>query len=231
MRSFRQLYDRAADRHGGPDALEALLPIVRGPEELAAVPDDRWLSMMTRFVFSAGFNWKVIENKWDGFEVAFDGFDLGRCAMLNDEDIDRLLSDTRIVRHGAKIRSVRENAAFCLDLAREHGSVGAALGGWPSTDFAGLLDMLKRRGSRLGGASAQYFLRFMRRDSYILSRDVAAALIEETVVDKTPSSKRDMAAVQAAFNRWMAESGRGLSVISRVLALGTGPVSDGGHPT
>lgn len=220
MRTFDQLYHLAAGRHGGSPALEEKLPKPLTPKKLAAIPDDRWLAMMTRFVFSAGFNWKVIENKWDGFEAAFHGFDVGWCAMMSDDDIDRLVSDTRIVRHGAKIRSVRENAAFVGELAREHGSTGAALGGWPDTDFIGLLDLLKKRGSRLGGTSAQYFLRFMERDSFVLSRDVVAALIREGVVDKDPKSKRDMAAVQQAFNTWMDQSGRGLSVISRVLALG-----------
>ena len=62
----------------------------------------------------------------------------------------------------------------------------------------------------------------MGRDSFILSRDVGAALVREGVVDKPPSSKRDMAAVQAAFNAWMAESGRGLTQISRTLAMSVG---------
>ncbi len=220
MRSFDQLYALAADRHGGSSALEEKLPNPLSKKKLAKIPDDRWLAMMTRFVFSAGFNWKVIENKWDGFEAAFHGFDIGWCAMMSDDDVDQLVADTRIVRHGAKIRSVRENAAFIGDLVREHGSAGAVLGGWPNTDFVGLLDLLKKRGSRLGGTSAQYFLRFMERDSFVLSRDVVAALIREGVVDKDPKSKRDMAAVQEAFNGWMEQSGRGLSAISRVLALG-----------
>ena len=37
-------------------------------------------------------------------------FDLGRNAMLSDEDLERLVSDTRIVRHMPKIQSVRANA-------------------------------------------------------------------------------------------------------------------------
>jgi 3-methyladenine DNA glycosylase Tag len=62
----------------------------------------------------------------------------------------------------------------------------------------------------------------MGKDSFILSRDVVAALIREGVVDRPPSSKRDLAAVQDAFNRWMDESGRGLTQISRTLAMSVG---------
>ena len=83
---------------------------------------------------------------------------------------------------------------------------------------SGLLDLLKTRGSRLGGSTAQYFLRFMGKDSFLTSGDVALALIREGVVDKPPTSKGALKKVQSAFNDWMAESGRPLAQISRVLA-------------
>lgn len=169
-------------------------------------------------MFQAGFNWKVIEAKWDGFETAFGGFDVGRCAFMDDETFDALLQDTRIVRNGTKIASVRENAAFLLEL-RDEGGAGHVLGGWPSADFIGLLALLAERGSRLGGASAQYAMRFAGRDSFILSRDVTARLIAEGVIDKPATSKKAMTAVQSAFNTWMDQSGRSLTEISRVLAM------------
>ncbi|WP_170758703.1 DNA-3-methyladenine glycosylase I [Ruegeria lacuscaerulensis] len=218
MHTFDEIFAIAADRHGGPDALEKKLSKPKSVTELAAMPDDRWLSVITKTIFQAGFNWKVIENKWDGFETAFDGFDVGRCAFMDDEKFDSLLQDTRIVRNGTKIATVRENAAFLLEL-REEGGVGHVLGGWPSTDYVGLLAMLGKRGSRLGGASAQYAMRFAGRDSFILSQDVTARLIAEGVIDKASTSKKAMAAVQRAFNTWMGQSGRTLTEISRVLAM------------
>lgn len=218
MRHFEEIFAIAADRHGGPAALEAKLSKPKSPAELAAMPDDRWLSIITKCVFQAGFNWKVIENKWDGFEAAFDRFDVGLCAFMDDEKFDALLQDKRIVRNGTKIATVRDNAAFLLEL-REEGGAGQVLGGWPSTDYIGLLAMLAKRGSRLGGASAQYAMRFAGRDSFILSQDVTARLVAEGVVDKTPTSKRAMAAVQEAFNTWMDQSNRSLTEISRVLAM------------
>lgn len=220
--SFADLHARAAARKGGDAALEALLTDPKPAAELAAIPDDRWLSDMTRRIFQSGFNWKVIDAKWDGFEAAFWGFDVGRCALMSDEDLDALVSDTRIVRNGAKIRSVRENAAFLQDLAAEYGSAAKCFAEWPAEDYAGLLDMLKKRGSRLGGRVGAITMRFMGRDGYVLSEDVVKALIREGVVDKEPSSRKDMAAVQAAFNAWAAESGRPFTHISRVLAFGVG---------
>jgi 3-methyladenine DNA glycosylase Tag len=218
MNSFQTIWERAAARKGGDAALEALMPAVRTADELRAIPDDRWLAEMTKRIFQAGFNWTVIEKKWPGFEAAFEGFDVSRCAMMSDDDIDRLLKNKDIVRNAAKIASVRENAVFLSDLAREHGSAAAFFADWPVEDFAGLLDVLKKRGSRLSGTSGQYFLRFMGKDSFVLSRDVVAALVAEGAVDKSPSSARALRGVQTAFNEWAAESGRPLAHISRTLA-------------
>ncbi|MDF1608426.1 DNA-3-methyladenine glycosylase I [Hoeflea sp. YIM 152468] len=219
MRSFDDIFDIAAARKGGADVLNAMLAPPKASAELAAIADDRWLAAMTRGVFQAGFSWKVVDSMWPGFEAAFDGFDIGHCAMLNDEDFDRLVSDTRIIRNGAKIRSVQQNAVFVQALAAESGSAGKAIAGWPSTDFVGLLDLLKKRGSRLGGTTAQYCLRSQGKDSFILSESVTARLIAEGVIDKPATSKKALADIQAAFNVWMDQSGRSLTEISRVLAM------------
>jgi 3-methyladenine DNA glycosylase Tag len=221
MQSYKSIYDRAAKRHGGPAALDKRLAEAKpkSAAALAKVPDDRWLSGMTKAVFCAGFSWKVIDAKWDGFEEAFVGFDPRKVAMMTGEDLDRLVSDTRIVRNGQKISATLENARLVLELADEYGSVGKAFGKWPSTDYVGLLELLKKRGNRLGGATAQYFLRFEGVDSFILSKDVSAALIKAGAVESVTASKKSMQAIQAAFNQWQEESGQPLTKISRTLAL------------
>lgn len=218
MRQFDEIFDISAERKGGADALEKMLSKPLSPEELARIPEDRWLSQMTKCIFQSGFNWKVVEAKWDGFEDAFHGFDPARNAMMSGEELDALIGNKAIIRNGAKIETVRNNAAFILSL-REQGGVGKVVGEWPATDYIGVLDMLKARGSRLGAATGQYALRFMGRDGFILSRDVTARLIAEGVIDKPATSKTAMKSVQSAFNTWMEQSGRSLTEISRVLAM------------
>ncbi|MHA1158661.1 MAG: DNA-3-methyladenine glycosylase I [Alphaproteobacteria bacterium] len=215
---FDALYARAVKLKGSTATLEALLPEVMTARQLARISDDRWLSGMTKRIFQSGFNWGLIEKKWPAFETAFNGFDPARWANASDEDLDPLLKDTTIVRNGAKIWSVRSNAIFVQDLAREHGSAANAFANWPSEDYAGLLHLVHKRGSRLGGATAQYFFRGMGKDSFLLSQDVITALIREGVVDKPPTSKRAMEAVQAAFNHWHGQSDRPLAHLSRILA-------------
>jgi len=225
MRGFDEIYALAAERKGGAEALEGLVAQHRSKTvaELIATPDDRWLSQMTKCVFQAGFNWKVIDNKWPGFEAAFHGFDPPLNAAMSDDEFDVHLKDTRIVRNAQKILSVRANAQFVVDLAREHGSAARFFAEWPDDDFVGLLEVMKKRASRLSGETAARFFRFMGRPSFITSRDVTAALIEAGVIDKPPTSRKDLQAVQAAFNAWGAQSGRSLTEMSRVLAMSTGP--------
>ena len=178
---------------------------------------------MSKCVFQAGFNWQVIENKWPGFETGFHRFDPGLNAAISDEDLDAHLKDTGIVRNAQKILSVRDNARFLTDLAAEHGSAAAFFAAWPDEDFAGLLELMKTRAARLSGETAARFFRFMGKSSFITSRDVTAALIGAGVISGPPKGKRDLAAVQAAFNAWAKESGRDLTAMSRILALSTGP--------
>ena len=219
MRAFDDIYSIAAARKGGEVALEQRLSKPRGTAELAATPDDRWLAAMARAIFQAGFNWQVVNAMWPGFEDAFEGFDPNRVAMYHDDDLARLITDKRIVRNGPKLRAVMENAAFVKRLAEEHGTASRYFAEWPSEDLVGLLEVMAKQGSRLGGATGQRVLRAMGRDSFVLSSDVAARLVAEGVVTKPPSSRRDMAAVQQAFNAWREQSGRSLTEISQILAM------------
>lgn len=222
MDSYQQIFDRAAARHGGANALEALLPKPLSVKNLKAIPDDRWLAHMTKCVFRAGFSWKVIESKWPNFETAFDGFDPHKNAMKSDDDLSVLVKDKSIVRNWEKIKSVRRNALLVLELAKESGSAGAFFADWPGDNVIGLWELLKKRGSRLGGTSGPYFLRGMERDTFIFSGDVVTALIGQGIVDKVPTSKTAQRAVQEAFNTWREESGRSLSEISRTLSCSVG---------
>ena len=208
MTAFKTIRARAEKRKGGPKALAKLLPAKPDPKALARLGDDRILAEMTRRVFCAGFAWSVIESKWPGFEKAFFGFKPGPLSLKPDEFWDDLMKDTRIVRNGAKIMSVRANASFVRDIAREHGSFGKFLANWPSSDEAGLLELLSKRGSRLGGNTGQMMLRFLGWDGFVTSRDVVLCLRDAGLdIAETVTSKRDLAKVQAQFNAWAEETG------------------------
>ena len=62
----------------------------------------------------------------------------------------------------------------------------------------------------------------MGKDSFILSRDVVTALRREKIFTGSHASKSSLAAIQVAFNEWVADGGRSLTRVSRVLAFTVG---------
>jgi 3-methyladenine DNA glycosylase Tag len=223
MSSFASIRARAAKRKGGEQALLRLLPRVTPPEQLAELGDDRFLSEMTRRIFCSGFAWTVIDTKWAGFEEAFLGFVPSRLLSQQPAFWDALTSDTRIVRNGQKIASVRKNAQFITDVAAEHGGFGRFLADWPASDHAGLLEVLVKRGSRLGGHTGQYFLRFVGKDGFLVTPSVVLCLREAglTITDEA-TSKKDLAAVQRQLNAWAEETGLPYAHLTEICALSVG---------
>lgn len=223
MTDFAAIRARAADRKGGEAVLESLLPSVPPQAALAAVPDDRILAEMTKRIFCSGFVWSVIEKKWLGFEEAFLQFQPSALLFQPDEFWHDLAQDGRIVKHPQKIKSVRDNAAFVTGVAKEHGSFGRFLATWPADDQIGLLDLMAKRSSRLGGKTGQYFLRFIGYDGFVTSSDMAAALRDAGLdIAADPTSKGDMKKIQAQVNAWAAETGLPRVHISRILAMSIG---------
>jgi len=221
MEKFSTIMHRAAGRHGGEDAMIAKVKegLDNYSNKVANMSDDRWLSEFSKRIFQAGFNWQVVENKWDGFEKAFWNFKPPRCARMDLDDLEKLTTNKEIVRNPVKIKTVPKNAQMISNMAEQKGSADAFIRGWPSEDYIGLLDYLQKNGSHLGVNTASYALRFSGVPAFILSKDVTAALIHAGVIDKPVTSKTAKRAVQAAFNGWAEESGENISYVSRVLAL------------
>ena len=218
MRDYQWLYEYCLNRFGSVEALEARMPQPRTSAELAAVSDDRYLSLISLRIFRAGLKHSLVDAKWPAFEEVFFGFDPEKVVLMGGERLENLMQDTRLIRHLGKLKSVPRNAQFILDIAREYGSFGKLLADWPSSDIVGLWKLLAKRGNQLGGMSAPRFLRMAGKDTFVLSDDVVAALKAQEIVDKTPTSQKDLARVQAAFNAWQEQSGRPLCHISMMLS-------------
>jgi 3-methyladenine DNA glycosylase Tag len=217
--AFAAICEAALERHGGTAAVEARLATPKSADELRALPDDRYLSQMSLRIFRAGLKHELVDRKWPAFEEVFHGFDPGRCARLYDEDLEAMLEDRRLIRHMGKLRAVRGNAKAMLEVAREHGSFGAWVAGWPADDVVSLWEALAKRFSQLGGNSAPMFLRMVGKDMFIVTDSVAGALRRWGVIDGAPTTRADRAMVQRAFNAWAGETGRPLCQLSQILAM------------
>jgi len=227
IRQFGDIIAVAAKCKGGLSALEDALAATPASllSTVAAIPDDRILAEMSRWIFYAGFSARVVDAKWLGFEKSFSHFDLRINAYMDNDRLDELSRDPEIVRNGPKIRAVRANARLLLDFASSDGSAAHFFAQWPDEDYVGLLYLLKEQGSYLSGHAAMRFLRAIGKTAFILIDDVVDALIRENVIAGAPRTRKDRTAVQAAFNIWSQQSGRNLTEISRILAISVGEIS------
>ncbi|RZJ66528.1 MAG: DNA-3-methyladenine glycosylase I [Flavobacterium sp.] len=72
--------------------------------------------------FQAGLSWLMILKKRENFAKAFDNFNYEKVARYDDERIADLMSDTGIVRNGAKIKAAVTNARAFMEVQKEFGS-------------------------------------------------------------------------------------------------------------
>lgn len=220
MKSYNWLHEHVLT-HKGRD-YETLLPTCMEAAELAEVPDNQLLSTMMRRIFRAGLKHELVDARWPAFETAFWQFDPVRTALMSDEVLEKQMQNSALIRHLGKLKAIRTNGAMVLEQAETHGSFARWLAEWPTDNIVGLWTELKKRGAQLGGNSGPYFLRMVGKDTFILTDDVVAALKAQGIVDKKPTSQRDLKQVQQAFNQWQEASGRPLCQISRMLSYTVG---------
>lgn len=222
IETFASIYERAAERKGGPAGLELLMPASLEEDEVGQYKDAQLLSEMSKKVFQSGFVWRIVEAKWPAYEKAFFDFEPFKVLMLSPEQLQDRASDASLIRHLKKTMAIYDNAHMVNDIAREYGSFADYLANWPSENITGLWAELKRKGNRLGGNTGPYFLRAIGKDTFLLTGDVQGYLKAHHLVDYGFSSKAGLKQVQTVFTHWQQESGRSLADISRILACSVG---------
>ncbi|MEE4660676.1 MAG: DNA-3-methyladenine glycosylase I, partial [Halieaceae bacterium] len=144
---FDTIYNRACERKGGEEALELLLHKPRSKRYLKRLGDDRYLAAFSKKVFQSGFVWRVVDQKWPGFEEVFWGFDIDRLLLMPDDMLERKAREPSIIRNYRKVRSIRDNAVMIDDVRRRTGKPFAHfIADWPTEDITGLWHTLKKTG-------------------------------------------------------------------------------------
>jgi DNA-3-methyladenine glycosylase I len=121
--------------------------------------------------FQSGLSWLIILRKRDNFRRAFHKFDVERIARYTQRDIDRLMSDTGIVRNRAKIEATIANARAAAELDVDLGELlwsfappsrprPAGISQVPAVtpESTAMAKELKRRGFRFVGPTTAYAL-------------------------------------------------------------------------
>ena len=138
--------------------------------------DRELFEMLVLESFQSGLSWLTILRKREGFRRAFEDWDVERIAAFGERDVERLLADSRIVRHRGKIEAAIANAVATRAL-HERGEILDALlwafapecdGAAPpasghelpvsTPESKAMAKELKRRGFRFVGPTTAYAL-------------------------------------------------------------------------
>lgn len=80
--------------------------------------------------FQSGLSWLTVLRKRENFRQGFAGFDFHKVAKFDNDDVERLVQDSGIVRHRGKINSTINNAKCALEMVSKEGSLGAYFWGF-----------------------------------------------------------------------------------------------------
>lgn len=86
------------------------------------VRDDRTLfELLTLEGAQAGLSWYTILTRRDDYRKAFQSFDIQKVANMKDGELEKLLTESHVIRHAGKIKSVRNNAQKLLAIIDTYG--------------------------------------------------------------------------------------------------------------
>ncbi|WP_155799307.1 DNA-3-methyladenine glycosylase I [Planococcus antarcticus] len=95
--------------------------------------DDRYIfEMLILEGAQAGLSWNIVLSKRNAYQEAFDHFDIAHCAELTDANLLSIKENCAVIKHGAKLQSVRTNAQAVLSILKEWDSFAEFL--WSYTD-------------------------------------------------------------------------------------------------
>lgn len=81
----------------------------------------------------AGLSWITILKKRENYREAYDGFDVEKVAMYDEDKIEELLNNPGIVRNRKKIEASINNAKRFLEVRKEWGSFDKYI--WSFVDY------------------------------------------------------------------------------------------------
>jgi len=121
--------------------------------------DDAYFENMSRIIFQAGLNWKVVDKKWPTTQKAFDKFSTKKVSGYTDSDVNRLMRDNGIVRNKGKILAIVENAKEFERIKKDYRSFQTYLDSLDkSHNYSLVIKEFSARFKWMGPSSASMFL-------------------------------------------------------------------------
>ena len=81
--------------------------------------DVKLFEMLTLETMQAGLSWITVLKKREAFREAFDGFDPSKIALYDDDKIESLMRNEKIIRNRLKINAAINNAKIFLEITKQ----------------------------------------------------------------------------------------------------------------
>jgi DNA-3-methyladenine glycosylase I len=120
--------------------------------------DDELFGRFILEINQAGLSWTLMLRKQESFRAAYDHFSIEKVAAYDENDRERLLQDTGIIRNRLKINAAIVNAQKILELKKECGSFKAWLDSNKHLDKIGWTKLFKKTFKFTGGEIVNEFL-------------------------------------------------------------------------
>ena len=126
--------------------------------ELGPQDDRGYVEQLIKAIFQAGLTWPTTESQWPAFSEVFDGFDPVQVAAMSEQDINRALQNTRIIRNHRKVKAAVTSAAATNEVVAQYGSFDAYLRSFdsPEKEIADLGSAPCRTPGRSGDRSEKH---------------------------------------------------------------------------
>lgn len=83
--------------------------------------DEYLFEMLILESFQAGLSWECVLNKREDFRKAYDNFDIDKICSYDDDKLQELLQNEKIIRNKLKIKASVNNAKIFKDIQKEYG--------------------------------------------------------------------------------------------------------------
>lgn len=85
--------------------------------------DDQYLyEMLILESFQAGLSWECVLNKRESFRAAYDNFDIEKVCAYDEEKVNELLGNEKIIRNKLKVKASINNSKIFKEIVAERGS-------------------------------------------------------------------------------------------------------------
>lgn len=134
-------------------------------------------------VNQAGLSWEIILKKENGFDSAYNEFDIDKVAAYNEPNRKRLKEDARIIRNSLKINAAIYNAQAIQKLQKSHGSFKAWLDDNHPLELKDWVKVFKKTFKFTGGEITNEFL---MSTGYLKGAHTADCPVYATILKSRP---------------------------------------------